>query len=322
MVHLQSSTVTFPLNTGASIPAIGLGTWKAVDETEAYNSVLSAIKAGYRHIDTAHVYGNEKQVGDAINAAIKQGIVKRQDLFVTTKLWNFNHRRPKEALQESLDRLGLEYVDLYLVHWPISTVEKKDAKGNVIYLPRKGEADYESYFDKDWDYLKTWHLLQTVVGEGKTKAIGVSNYTLPRLKKLLEHKDTKVVPAVNQVQLHPLLPEIDLVDYAKEKGIIIEAYSPLGSNNAPVLKNQLVNEIAEKNDIPAANVIFSWIVSRGIVVLPKSVTELRIISNLKIADLPKSDLDALTSFAAKNGGSERIGTSVWLPDGFWTDASI
>lgn len=322
MTQLHNSTTVFKLNTGATIPAIGLGTWRASKGDEARQVFLTAIKAGYRHIDTAHVYGNEKEVGEAIREAISQGIVKREDLFVTTKLWNFNHRRAKEALNESLERLGLDYVDLYLVHWPFTTLKRTDSEGKEVYLPLKAWPDYDSYFDKDWDYIKTWQQVQELVKEGKTKAVGVSNYTVKRLKKLIEHPSTKVIPSVNQVQLHQLLPEIELVDYAKEKGVVIEAYSPLGSNGAPLLKNELAQKIAEKNGIPVANLIFSWIVARGIVVLPKSATESRIISNLKIADLPQQDLDALTKYAQEHGGPQRIGTSTWVPDGLWEDSDL
>lgn len=314
---LEPCTTVFKLNTGASIPAIGLGTWKATNPAEARDAVYLAIKHGYRHIDTAYVYGNEKDVGEGIRRAISEGIVKREELFVTTKLWCFDHPDPLSALKSSVERLGLEYVDLYLMHWPIPLNKKTDSKGNIIFLPPLEGPERELFFKKDWTYLQTWAEMEKLVETGLTKAIGVSNFTAKRLESLC--KSSKIVPACNQVQLHPLLPGIELFEVAKKFGVILEAYSPLGSLDTPLLKDPLINKIAEKNGIPSANVIFSWIVSRGIVVLPKSVKEERIISNLKVTELPKEDLDALTSYAASRGGETRIGTSVWIPKGFWED---
>ncbi|GMM37855.1 trifunctional aldehyde reductase/carbonyl reductase (NADPH)/glucose 1-dehydrogenase (NADP(+)) [Saccharomycopsis crataegensis] len=317
MALLKNCTTTFKLNTGATIPAVGLGTWNSTDEKEAKGAVVAAIKAGYRHIDTAYIYRNEKQIGEGIKEAINSGLVKREELFVTTKLWCFDQTDPLPALEGSIERLGLDYIDLYLMHWPIPIHKREDANGNLIWQPPLDDPNRAEYFRKDWDFFKTWELMSKLPESGLTKAVGVSNFTAGRLEALCSKG--KLIPACNQVQLHPLLPEIELLEVANKYGVILEAYSPLGSQNTPVLKNEFISEIAKKNDIPAANVIFSWIVSRGIVVLPKSVKEARIVSNLKTIDLPKEDMEALTEYASRNGGPARVATSKWLPEGFWEE---
>lgn len=278
--QLKVNTTEFTLNTGAKIPAVGLGTWRASEKDAAYRSVLTALKNGYRHIDTAAIYGNEEEVGRGIAAA---GI-PRNELFVTTKLWNKKHKDVESALDESLKKLGLDYVDLYLIHWPVSTDPETD----------KPYSDH--------DFVDTWKTLQKIYKEGKkVKAIGVSNFTVKKLEKLLNADGVDVVPAANQVEAHPLLTQPELYDYLKSKNIILEAYSPLGSSESPLFKNKTITDIAEKNGVEPAQVLVSWAVQRDTVVLPKSVTDSRIISNIKTFTLSKEDFETLNKLSEKDG---------------------
>ncbi|KAI9269373.1 NADP-dependent oxidoreductase domain-containing protein [Sporodiniella umbellata] len=269
---------TFQLNTGATMPALGLGTWQS-KPNEVYNAVLVALKNGYKHIDAAFIYGNEKEVGQAI----KDSKVPREELFITTKLWNNSHRPEavEKALQVSLDNLQLEYIDLYLMHWPVAF------KGGEEPAPK--DKDGKILFD-DVDYTETYTAMEKLVGP-KVRAIGVSNFTIAKLEKLA--KTQKVVPAVNQVELHPFLPQDDLIKYCNEHNITVTAYSPLGSTDSPFLKDEKIAKIAEKYDTTPAQILISWAIQRGTVVIPKSVTESRIISNFKDVELKEEDFKAL-----------------------------
>ncbi|KAK6459746.1 aldo/keto reductase [Scheffersomyces xylosifermentans] len=287
---LQDNKDTITLNNGTKIPVIGLGTWQSTGEGEpARNATKVALQNGYRHIDTAAIYGNETEVGQGI----KDSGVKREEIFVTTKLWNGDHKISAEALDASLKKLDLDYVDLYLIHWPVST---NNATGK----------DFE-----DWDYVDTYKQLQKLYKETKKiKAIGVSNFTKKKLERLLSDPEVDVVPAVNQIEAHPLLPQPELYDYLKEKNIVIESYSPLGSTDAPLFKNETVAAIAKKNNVEPGHVLISWAVQRNTVVLPKSVTDARIISNLKTFKLPEEDFEALNNLS-KTDGVKRWANPPW-----------
>ncbi|KAI3405671.1 GCY1 [Candida oxycetoniae] len=278
--QLSINTKKITLYNGNKIPAVGLGTWQATEDDVAYKSVRTALKNGYRHIDTAAIYKNEEQVGKAIAEA---GI-PRNELFVTTKLWNADHKKVEAALDESLKKLQLDYVDLYLIHWPVSI----NPETNKPYT--------------DHDFVDTWKALQKLYKKGeKVKAIGVSNFTIKKLEKLLNADGVDVVPLVNQVETHPLLTQPELYDYLKSKNIVLEAYSPLGSTDSPLFKNEVVVDIAKKNKVEPAQVLVSWAIQRDTVVLPKSVTESRIISNIKTFTLSKEDFEALNNLSDKFG---------------------
>jgi glycerol 2-dehydrogenase (NADP+) len=223
----------FTLNTGAKIPAVGLGTWKI----------------GYKHIDAAFVYQNENEVGQGLEAAFAAG-VKREDIFVTTKLWCSYHRKSEECLDESLKRLGLDYVDLYLMHWPVPM----NPNGNHPLFPKLEDGSRD--LDKEWSHVQTYKEMEKLLKTGKTKAIGVSNYSIKFLEELLPHVD--VVPAANQIENHPLLPQQDLVDYCKSKGILVEAYSPLGSTGSPLFSEEGVQEIAKKHNVGPGTALISY----------------------------------------------------------------
>ncbi|KAK9490576.1 NADP-dependent oxidoreductase domain-containing protein [Lipomyces doorenjongii] len=276
----------FTLNTGAVIPALGLGTWQS-GPNEVYEAVLVALKAGYRHIDTAYVYGNEAEVGKAIN----DSGIPRKEIFLTTKLWGTYHTKPEVNLDISLKKLGVDYVDLYLIHWP----SPLNPNGNHEFFPTLSDGTRDRL--KDWDFVKTWELVQKLPETGKAKAVGVSNFSTVNLEKLLNAPTTKVVPAANQVELHPYLPQQKLLDYAKSKGIHITAYSPLGSTNAPLQQEPAVQDIAKRLGKSPTQVLISWAISRGTSVIPKSVTAERIISNFDDFVLEEKDIDAINAIS-------------------------
>lgn len=265
----------YTLNTGATIPALGLGTWRSTEE-ECYNSVKSALENGYTHIDTARVYGNEDIVGRAINDYLKESGTAREKLFITTKLWSSECMNPEKALKESIERLGMDYVDLFLIHWPVGSPNDtgvlipEDAEGNRIALP----------FD-EWNYIDTYKLMQHLPSTGLTKAIGVSNLNKPKLENLINHPEINVIPATNQVEMHPLLPQLELVDFCKKNNILVQCYSPLGSVGAPVLQDEFLNKMADAYQVSPATLAISWAINRDVVVLPKSVKPERVISNRK-----------------------------------------
>lgn len=279
------TSLTLKLNTGATIPALGLGTWQSPPGEVAKAVEYAIVEAGIRHIDAALVYQNEDEVGEGLKKAFASGKVTRKDIFVTTKVFPSYHNRVEESLNKSLKSLGLDYVDLLLVHWPIGF----NPKGNHDLFPKNEAGEVE--IDPSFDFSATWKQFEEVYKTDKVKAIGVSNVSVPILTELL--KTAKVIPAVNQIENHPFLPQFELFEFAKSKGILIEAYSPLGSTGGPLLKQEAILKIAEKHKAEPASVLISWHLKEGRVVLPKSVTPARILSNTKLIDLDVDDLKTL-----------------------------
>ncbi|GAA5868949.1 hypothetical protein JCM16303_000314 [Sporobolomyces ruberrimus] len=286
---------------GLKIPAVGLGTWQSAPG-EVANAVKVAIQAGYRHIDCAAIYGNEGEVGQGIKA----GGVARDQLFITSKLWNSEHHpdRVGPALDKTLSDLGLDHLDLYLMHWPVAFGEGKTSEG-------KPNIDW----DLTNDVSPTWAAMEKLVESGKVKEIGISNFTIPKMEKLLEK--AKIKPAVNQVELNLQCAQPELVAWAAKNDILLEAYSPLGSTGAPQLEDSVVKEIAKAHNTQPANVLISWQVARGIVCLPKSVTPERIRSNFEDIELSKEEVAKLEERAASFGTkrtvdpSEAWGVKIW-----------
>ncbi len=240
---------SFVLNNGSSMPRVGFGVWQVRDdETEAV--VTTALEAGYRSIDTATLYGNEAAVG----AAIRRSAIPREELFVTTKVWNSDQGREAtlRAYDESLRLLGLERVDLYLIHWPIA--------GRDLYV-------------------ETWKAFEELYQQGRIGAIGVSNFTVAHLQRLLD--ECEIVPAVNQVELNPYLQQRELRVFHAQHGICTEAWAPIGKGG-PLLRDAIVQEIADGHDATTAQVVLRWSLQHGNIVIPKSVTPSRIISNLDL----------------------------------------
>ncbi|BGP16174.1 hypothetical protein JCM10213_001390 [Rhodosporidiobolus nylandii] len=273
---------------GASIPLVGLGTWQS-KPGEVEHAVEAALKAGYRHIDGAWIYGNLKEVGEGLRASG----VPREEVFITSKLWCTQHRKVEEAVKENLELLGVDYLDLYLIHWPVPL----NPNGNDPKFPKKDDGSRD--LDLERKIADTWKDLEAIQAKGLVKAIGVSNFSIPFLDELL--KTAKVVPAANQVELHPYLPQHELIDYLKERNIVAQAYSPLGSTDSPLLKDEDIVKIAEKYGVSTGTVLISYQVARGVVVLPKSVTPKRIEDNFKIIKLDNEDLDVLNNLYKTKG---------------------
>ncbi|PKS06722.1 hypothetical protein jhhlp_006796 [Lomentospora prolificans] len=260
MAPIDQTKRTFKLNTGDSIPAVGLGTWQSAP-SEVYNAVLAALKHGYRHIDTALAYGNESEVG----AAIRDSGVPRSEIWVTTKLDNPWHKRVPEGIDTSLKNLGLDYVDLYLMHWPSST-DPTDLKKH----------------HEGWDFVDTWREMQKLAGTGKVRNLGVSNFGIKNLERLLNDPSCKIVPAVNQIELHPCNPSPKLVAYNTSKGIHSTGYSCLGSTNSPLYSNKTLLDIAAAKGRTPQQVLLMWGLQKGWSVIPKSVSENRIKANWEV----------------------------------------
>ncbi|KAL5501862.1 hypothetical protein ACEPAH_9123 [Sanghuangporus vaninii] len=258
----------FELPSGDKIPSVALGVWKA-KPGEVGAAVKTALKTGYRHIDDAWIYGNEKEVGQAI----RESGVPRQDIWLTSKLWNSFHA-PEDiepALDESLNNLGTEYLDLYLIHWPIAF--------------RKGGSGYDKELTENT--YPTWQKLEEMVEKGKVRNIGLSNFNIRRIQNLTANP-LKIKPAALQVELSYWNPQPDLVKWAKENNLPVEAYSPLGGDKQvkETLQLPVVKKIANQLGMTPAQVIISWHIQRGTIVLPKSVTPSRVVENFQVAALP------------------------------------
>ncbi|SJK98824.1 related to GCY1-galactose-induced protein of aldo/keto reductase family [Armillaria ostoyae] len=300
------SVPTVKLNSGYEIPIIGLGTWQSKPE-EVVTAVSHALKdAGYRHIDCAWGYGNEKDVGEGIKASG----VPRSEIFITSKLWGTWHSRVEECLDQTLANLGTDYLDLYLMHWPVPL----NPKGNHPMFPTLPDGKRD--VDHSWVLKDTWAQMEEMVKKGKVRTIGVSNCSKMKLDEILPY--ATIIPAVNQLEIHPYNPQHELIEYGRSKGIIPQAYSPLGSTNSPILKDEVVVAIAGKHSIQPSDVLLGWLLAKQIIALPKSVTPARITSNLigalaGLSKLSKEDVEKLDGLAAA-GKQKRFITPPWPVD--------
>lgn len=296
----SAATQTFTLSNGVIIPGVGFGTFaNEGSKGETYSAVKCALDAGYRHLDCAWFYKNEEEVGEAIRDFLKSNTaVKREDLFICTKVWNHLHQ-PEDvrwSIQNSLERLGLTYIDLFLIHWPIAA--EKDEENN----PKIG-PDGKYVIDQDLtnNPEPTWRAMEGLIDSGKARAIGVSNWTVEGLEKLLKY--AKVKPAVNQIEIHPFLPNGELVKFCQENDILPAAYSPLGSQDQvpntgeKVRTNKILNEVADRSGHTLAQILLAWGLRRGYVVLPKSSTPSRIESNFEVPEISDEDFEAVNAVA-------------------------
>jgi len=293
------------LNDGSKMPILGLGTW--LSETgKVTQAVKDAIDIGYRHIDGARCYQNENEVGAGIQAKIKEGVVKREDLYVVSKLWNTKHRPDMvvPAIRKTLADLGLEYLDLYLIHWPVGYLEDDSGNDNLFPMDPNGK-----FLPSVVDYVDTWKAMEECVSLGLTKSIGVSNFSAHQISRILEKATIK--PAVNQVELHGYLNQKKLEAFCKEKGVQMVAYSPLGSPAIPwetasgvLLEEPKLKAIAKAHNKSPAQVELRWIIQRGIVAIPKSVTKSRIQENFGVWDFTLSDAEMNDMFSLEIPGGK------------------
>ncbi|KZO92311.1 Aldo/keto reductase [Calocera viscosa TUFC12733] len=280
------------LSTGAKVPQIGLGTWLSKPH-EVEHAVEHAVKTGYRHLDLAYIYRNQDEVGAALKKVIPS-VVKREDLWITSKLWN-NAHQPQEVekqLDETLKQIGTDYLDLYLIHWPFSFVP-----GKGLFPKTADESEIE--LDLETSLVDTWKAM-LALPKSKVRNVGVSNFTVDQIKGIT--KATGVLPAVNQVEAHPYLPQDELVAYAQETGLHLTAYSPLGNNlkGLPMLtEHDVVQSIAKKIGATPAQVLIAWGVARGFTVIPKSVQKERIESNFAQVDLSAEDVALINAIGKK-----------------------
>ncbi|RAR02650.1 Aldo/keto reductase [Stemphylium lycopersici] len=300
----MSSGKTVTLNSGYKIPQLGYGTWQAAPG-EVGNGVYEALKIGYRHLDLAKIYENQKEVAEGIKRAYKDvPSLRREDIFITGKLWNTQHDPAivEAALDDTLAELELEYLDLYLIHWPVNFGPGKNAHSDLF--PMTSDPN-EVNIDNSIPNSETWKAM-TKLPKSKVRSVGVSNMTYQTLKGLVEK--TGLVPAVNQIERHPILPSKELVAYAKEKNIHLTAYSAFGNNffDIPLLiQRPEIKAIAEKKGATPAQVILAWSQVGGHSVIPKSVTPSRIAENFKEIDLDNEDIKAITKFSDEHQGRRR-----------------
>ncbi|WP_075038410.1 aldo/keto reductase [Halobacillus dabanensis] len=248
--NLQDTTT---LHNGVKMPWLGIGVFKVEEGPELVNAVKAAIKHGYRSVDTAAIYENEKGVGKGIQEGLKEAEISREELFVTSKVWNadLGYESTIAAFETSLKKLGLEYLDLYLIHWPV-----------------------------EGKYKDAWRALETLYKEGRIKAIGVSNFQIHHLEDLM--KDAEIKPMINQVENHPRLTQKELQAFCQDNGIQLEAWSPLMQGQ--LLDNEVLREIADKHNKSVAQIILRWDLQNGVVTIPKSTKEHRIIENANVFD--------------------------------------
>ncbi|MGO3236635.1 MAG: aldo/keto reductase [Psychroflexus halocasei] len=280
---------------GDQIAQIGLGTWKSKDGLVG-EAVKTAVKSGYTHIDCAATYGNEAEIGEALTDLFDAEEVNREDIFITSKLWNNAHKKEDviPALKQTLSDLNLDHLDLYLIHWPVAF------KPGLEGMPQSDE-DYVSL--KELPIIDTWAAMVEAKKQGLVKHIGVSNFSIKKLKDLMSKTDEN--PEMNQVELHPYLHQDELINFCHENDILVTAFSPLGSqdripemkadNEPSLLENPVVNAIAEKHDVSAAQVLLNFHLQRNCIVIPKSTNADRIKQNLKAAnfDLTQDDMKEL-----------------------------
>ncbi|KAL7896628.1 aldo-keto reductase [Trichoderma sp. SZMC 28014] len=305
----------FPLNSGNDIPAVGLGTFQG-DEGNAFvkEAVKKALQLGYRHIDGAHAYGNEKQIGQAI----KESGVPRHEIFVTTKLAQTWHEPAdvRKALEQSLKDLQTEYVDLYLMHFP-HAYKAGENNGTIRHPSGNGKPVID--YDLSRRYTETWQAMEQLVDLGLARSIGLSNFNILKTKRVVDV--ARIMPAVNQVEIHPYLPQQELFEFSSQHNILLMAHQPLGgrpvgvvrgSNTPPPTADSKIIEIAARYQISPAQVCLSWAVQRGIPVIPKSVQDAHLQQNIQLTRLSDEDFRAVDQLSSEHGSVRYLDPSQHL----------
>jgi aldehyde reductase len=299
-----------PLQHGAGhMPALGFGTLIA-DAAATISATRDALEAGFRHFDCAERYRNEREVGEALQAGLATGGMAREDIFVTTKLWNTNHRpeRVEPAFEASLERLGLSYADLYLIHTPFAfqagdEQDPRDQNGNILY-------------DRGVTLLETGRAMESLVDHGKCRAIGLSDISLDGLAPIYE--SARIKPAVVEVEAHPYLPETELLEFCQKKGVVFLAFAPLGHGQRPgPLEDPVITAIAARVGQTAAQVLLAWAVQRGTALLTTPRTAARARENFNISALPEDALDEINRIQTRRRFNQvvKTGSPGFIPQG-------
>ena len=292
-----------PLRGGAGMmPALGFGTL-IPDATETRNATKAALEAGFRHFDCSERYRNEEQVGEAIQEAVQACGVPRKDLFVTTKLWNNNHRpeRVQPAIEASAKRLQVEYIDLYLMHTPYAFLpgdnqDPRDQNGNVIY-------------DEGCTLMDTWGAMEKLVDRGLCKAIGLSDVGLDQLREVFEH--ARIKPSVVQIESHPYLPEAEILDFCKNNGVVMLAFAPLGHGIHPgLMEDPVILSIAQRVNKTPAQVLLAWAIQRGTAILTTPRTTDRAKENFDVSALPGDAMTQINAIQKRQRLNQVVGTGV------------
>ncbi|MFO8233106.1 MAG: aldo/keto reductase [Longimonas sp.] len=313
---------TLSFRNGDEMPILGLGTWKSAPG-DVYDAVKIALQAGYRHIDCALIYGNEAEVGRALTESFERGVVDREDIWVTSKLWNDAHapENVRPALHETLSDLQLDTIDLYLIHWPVAQkpgVGMPQSPNDLISLQEQPLAE-------------TWSAMEDLVDDGLARHIGVSNFSIPKLRSLLADAE-RYAPEMNQIELHPYLQQTEMLSFAHANDVHLTAYSPLGSMDRPdamksddepiLLEDETIASIANEHDATPAQVLISWGLHRGTAVIPKSVSENHIKENLAAAKVELTETD-MQVIAKLDRGCRYVDGSAWtIGDSPYTMANL
>jgi alcohol dehydrogenase (NADP+) len=307
----------FEFENGDKIPMLGLGTWKS-DKGVVYQAIRKSIEIGYRHFDCAYLYGNEKEIGDALSDAMKAGDVLREELWITSKLWNNRHKKHQvePAFDITLKDLQCDYLDLYLIHWPVVVVDDLSFPTDGSHLVSLQEVPLS----------ETWESMQNLKSTGKVKHLGVSNFSIKKMDEIWN--STGIKPEVNQIEMHPFLQQKNIKKYADKNHILLTAYAPLGSADRPATRitpgepnlfhDPVINALSQETGASLAQVMLAWAVNYGVSVIPKSVNEVRLKENLEAADIEFSS-EQMDRMASIDLNSRYIKGDFWcLPGSDYT----